>query len=76
MMCEYCSLKCIASGCECICHKDKEELNEAEEFHLMIMGVKRRFHLDSFMGNLWLKWSKDMKEINKQGGIKKWEKQK
>ena len=25
MMCEYCSFKCIASDCECLCH-DKDRL--------------------------------------------------
>ena len=26
-MCEFCSLKCIATGCECVCHNEKENTN-------------------------------------------------
>ena len=25
IFCDYCSLKCIASDCECLCHKEKTE---------------------------------------------------
>ena len=33
MMCEFCSLKCIASGCECVCHDNiliKKYIKEGE----------------------------------------------
>ena len=32
-----------------------KELNEAEEYHYKITGVKRRFHINSYLGKLWLR---------------------
>ena len=36
MMCEYCSLKCIASDCECLCHSPEstrgEKLDEMPDY--------------------------------------------
>ena len=32
-----------------------EKLNEAEQFHFQVIGVRRRFHKKSIMGQMWLK---------------------
>ena len=31
MTCEYCSLKCIASDCECKCHEEDRKRNKPKK---------------------------------------------
>jgi hypothetical protein len=34
---------------------EEKPLNEAEEFYYKVTGIKRRFHINSYVGQLWLK---------------------